>query len=769
MSVLRQNNWLGQQRVDAAHLRALDSALSADFDLLAGSILAGKKALVVTGFDLVTGSAIGSVATSLQVNVAGGILLHADASEAGTIFSVDDDAAVETLNAVNPNVSGGFTANQVNYVGLDLIRSADSDTSDLVMFMDANTKLETPKTVPLARTLSYKFVISTTDFDSNPNVLPLAKVTTDNLNVVTAIADARQLAFRLGSGGSSPDKAHAYPWPQGRNETTASTSFSGGDKAISSLKDLTDAITTRLWEVGGGEFWYSPTADRNVTLVWSGTQFANGENFSWDGTNLTWKGLEFLFDNSTGYFNTIADQTTSSAGLTDLADGECLYVDLDRTQNATGLIAAKSRLSLLGPGSVPGARQVLAWRQGANVFTRGSKYPVGSAYTPASTTSLGVVKLSKAPTVTGSPVVLTDTEKNAASGVATLDVSRNVVATGITRDSAGTLVVGTGANDSAVTVSKVGATTAVAGNLTVAGTAVVTGNTTLSGTLAVTGTSTLTGRLTASAGITITTGGMTISAGGAAITGNSSVTGTLTVSAALTVSAGGASITGGIAVLTGGINISAGGVNATTSTASAVAGSFTASGSSGIAVYGNGSGTAGVGLQGTGVLAGVEGYSADATGIGGWFYNTGTTGGSAIRCDGFIDMSQGFNPIGATNVPRLTLTSASFPSAWAHCTVGSAPAVDHGVNIVSVAAVGTDQFIVRLPFTLANTNFGVLADAQAMTGSSFYKIVVASKSADDGAGHATVTCKIFDLSTSPPTQKTDVNTFGYKFFIQFWY
>ncbi len=36
--ILRQQNWLGQQRVDAPHLRSLESSAAADFDVLAGLI-----------------------------------------------------------------------------------------------------------------------------------------------------------------------------------------------------------------------------------------------------------------------------------------------------------------------------------------------------------------------------------------------------------------------------------------------------------------------------------------------------------------------------------------------------------------------------------------------------------------------------------------------------------------------------------------------------------------------------------------------------------
>lgn len=416
MATIRQANILGQARIDVPHLRALESAVAADFDLLAGKILGGSKALVVRGFEIITSGAIGSPATSLQIVVANGILVHPLASESGSIFVVPSDQAAEVLSTTNANVSGSFTPGQVNYVGVDLRRLADFTTSDLVMFYDADTGLETAKTVPLARTLQYRIIISTTDFSSTTNVLPLAKITTNGSNVVTVIEDARNMMYRLGAGGSIPDKKYEYPFPSGRSERVqdaAGTVFSGGDKAIQNGKDWMDAAMTRIWEIGGGEYWYSATADRNVTMIWTGTTFTNGENFEWDGTHLHWKGLRFLFDNSTGYYNDVANQTSNSTGLTDLADGDCIYVDLDRSQNLTGgsaLVAVKAPLISMGVGGTPGARQIVAWRNGTAIYTRNWRYAVGTTFTPATTTSLGVVKLHATPTNAAQPMVATINE-----------------------------------------------------------------------------------------------------------------------------------------------------------------------------------------------------------------------------------------------------------------------------------------------------------------------------------------------------------------------
>jgi hypothetical protein len=397
MAVIRQLNLLSQQRLDLSHLRSIESAVAGDFDAIVGRATAGGNPQVLRGLE-VTGIGAGAAASSLELAVADAIVYHLNASESGSFLWVSESQAPEVLNPLtNGTVTGSWTSSSVNYVGVDFSRAADVSTTDLVQFLDANNLLEVPRSVPLAKTLNYVINISTVPFSSNSNLVPVAIVTLDSSGLLTAISDARPMLFRLGSGGDVPDIYNGFAWGGGRAEgVTALTNglFIGGDKAISSQKDWQDAVMTRLWEQGGGEFWYSATADRNVNMIWTGATFTNGENFEWvGGANLHWKGIKFLFDDSAGYYNTVSDQAGSSAGLTDLADGECIYVDLDRTSNAT-VAGVKAVMSTLGPGSVPGSRWIMAWRYGANVYTRNWRYPVGTTFTPATTTSQGVVKLS---------------------------------------------------------------------------------------------------------------------------------------------------------------------------------------------------------------------------------------------------------------------------------------------------------------------------------------------------------------------------------------
>lgn len=399
MSVIRQGNWLSQARADLPFFKALESSVCGDFDLLAGRIMAGKTPLVVSGFKILTTGAI--TADQLYLEVAEGVLIHYFASESGSIFSVPADRANERLNNTNARIQGSFTPSATNYLGIDLTRVADTTTSDVVMFIDPTTELETPEVVPLGRTLDYRIVISATDFAALPGVCPVAKVVTNASNEIVSVTDARNLFWRLGSGGTSPDPLNKYTFPEGRKENATGDVFAGGDKAVSNMKSWADAVMTRIWELGGGERWTTPTADRNLRLIHSGSPFVStGEYFEWSGTHAHWKGLKVLFDNSTGSTNAIVDQTTNLSGLTDLADGDCLYVDLDRTQNLSGgssLVAQKAPLVTLGMSAVPGARVVFAWRSGSQLFTRDQGYSVNSSFKIATVAAQGTVQLSATP------------------------------------------------------------------------------------------------------------------------------------------------------------------------------------------------------------------------------------------------------------------------------------------------------------------------------------------------------------------------------------
>jgi hypothetical protein len=382
-------------------------------------------------------AAVGGFATQLVLNTAEAILLHGTASEPGAIFVVSPDQPAETLSTSNPNVTGSFTPNAINYIGIDLIRLADPTTTDIVKFRSATTNLEFSQQVPLARTLQYRIVISTSDFDLLTNVAPVAKVSLDTNGVVLSVTDCRKMLFRLGTGGTVPNPLGVFGWPGGRTEnpvTSVDTTdpFSGADKSIASFIDFFHAMESRLWEVGGGEHWYSDTTDRDVLFVRDPAALfvSNNENFEWTGTNLHWQGLSFDFGNSTAVKNTINNQLIDNPGLTDLAIGQCLYVDLDRAVDSAALTMVKANLATVGvpPPATPGSRHIIAWRVTEGVFGLGSSFPVGFAFAHATDAAYGVVRL------------FADAGTDAI--VPAVDINGVIVARGLDMDVAGSLSIG---------------------------------------------------------------------------------------------------------------------------------------------------------------------------------------------------------------------------------------------------------------------------------------------------------------------------------------
>lgn len=446
MAIKRVNNILGQQRLDVPDLRAIESAVANDFDTLAGQVMAGEESLIIRGFTIPVTSTFGNPASSLQLNVTDGLVFHYNGTEAGTVLPVTVGRTLENLNVGNSRVSGAFTSSAINYVGIDFTRTADTTTADTTKFYDPNTQKETTRVVPKARTLDYKIYISVTPFSFTENICPVAQVQTDSNGNVVSITDARQMMFRLGSGGDAPSAISSYTWRDTNRRENPITyapatynddPFSGGDKQILSLKEWMDAVSTVLWEAKSGEFWYSPTSRDIMKVIYAPGPGAllGGDNFSWVLPNLSWVNLFVTFENASGgYYNTVTD------GTLPLSDGQCLYVDVNRTDTVTPIVAAVAFLNDLPSPAIPGSRIVLAYRIGTSIYVRDRSYEIGRAFsvatqvtTPGATPggTLGVVKLSHAAVTPADPIVMSDGAANAAFGFISLNTNRQANYTAI--------------------------------------------------------------------------------------------------------------------------------------------------------------------------------------------------------------------------------------------------------------------------------------------------------------------------------------------------
>jgi hypothetical protein len=752
MAILRDFNVLGQMRWDVPHQRLIESAVRGDIDLLAGKILTGTQPLVVRGFTIPTTNTVGTSVNDLQLTVAGGILMHFGATENGTLFMVSDCDTSELLNANNPKVIGSFTAGVTNYVGLDLRRTADTNSSDLVAFLDAETDTEFGQTVPLARTLKYRIVISTQNFTTSSNILPIARIVTSSTNTVVSIQDARRMMFRLGTGGDNPSATVDYAWgTRTENPITYSGGadpFSGEDKGITNFKSWMDSIMTSIWEVRGGEHWYSATNRDNVKVLY-GSVSTLTDNWEFAANTLKWESLKLAFENADGtgiYYNTIANNTS---GVTFNTDGMCLYVDVQRESNATNIPAVVGTLQTLGSPTIAGRRIVLAWRQGGEVYTRDRPYEIGRALAVATTTTVGVVKLSRAATTPTSPIVISDTggtitPGNTAGLTISAPSSGNNYGLIVTGKGTSDGVLATGGDSSGDGVTGVGGATG--------GRGVVGG-----------GTGTGSGVYGIGDG---SDNGIGVEGQGTGTEPGVKGTGSATVD-----SANGVEGYGGAGVSTSGHGVvgQGGGGNDNGGTGGVFTGGD-GSVTNGDGVHGTGSsagGTGGVFTGGGGDGNGVEGIGQGAGRYGGVFSSDQGTDVDVVNSVGYINLDDATNPA-STDPFTNKLTPLNTPKAWGVVTTdgGGNATIENGFNVNTATIVGTTDVKIKLKDGTGDTDHTKIAVlvTPVYDGTNGVMPSVSGITASATSGNTEFTVSLYLLNPTGPTITiADVSTIVYRF------
>lgn len=372
MAIKRSQNFLNQQRVDTPHLRSIESAIRNDFDDLAKGLITGpSNSFFVRGFEINMTGAIGSSSTGLQVLAADAAILHTQSDHAGTFFVTSPTEPNQILSSTtNPKVEGSFTPGALNYIGIEFTREVDDSTTAQVYFWNPTTEQEFTKTVPLAQTLDYKFVISSSIFASN--VLPLAIVETDAANNVLSVEDRRPMLFRLGTAGTTtPDPSYSYPWNDGRKEnnfkstSSASSPFVGGDKQIRNEKEWKDAIMSALKEIKGTVYWYEENSGGSIVklrqdlanMMMTGTgDISHSETIA---GRINWS--QDIYFNFVGSRLTYTLDANPSSTHVSLGDDQVAYIKLVRGQPITPMLIFTNGSSVVSSvGAVSWTNNVLA-------------------------------------------------------------------------------------------------------------------------------------------------------------------------------------------------------------------------------------------------------------------------------------------------------------------------------------------------------------------------------------------------------------------------
>lgn len=260
MSVLGRVLVSSAERLDLPDLLSIDSYNAGDWKYFLKGIVGDTKPYVLKGFDVIDPqSAIGT--QSCSIRVADSMVFYPGAG-AGSFYHGLQEGHPQAAPIVPE-----LRKNAVNYVYLTF--STFNTSVDSRAFWDVDKDGgaggEFTQDVNTESVLKVEVNVSTGSFPSN--TIPIAMVTVGPV-VITAIEDARDMMFRLGSGGINPNPFNSYDWRSLPNSSyeraeppTLMTAggvnpFQGGDKNILSLKEWMDAVMSKLRELGGTAYWY---------------------------------------------------------------------------------------------------------------------------------------------------------------------------------------------------------------------------------------------------------------------------------------------------------------------------------------------------------------------------------------------------------------------------------------------------------------------------------------------------------------------------------
>lgn len=269
MAVLGRVLISGAERLDLPDLLSIDSFTAGDFKYLLRGLVGDDKPYVLKGFEIINpGDAIGG--QTLSIKVADSVVFY-PGSTAGPFFYGLEEGDSRSQPLV-PELRKSAT----NFIYLTL--STFDAAQDTRAFWDPDKEGgiggEFTQDVNTESVLRVDVNVSVSAFPEN--TIPIAKVKVGT-NFIESIEDTRDLLFRLGAGGLTPNPFQKFNFRSepalGYERTEPNTfmnsalnpdPFAGGDKNIRTLKEWMDAIMTKIAELGGTTFWYEDASSYNL-------------------------------------------------------------------------------------------------------------------------------------------------------------------------------------------------------------------------------------------------------------------------------------------------------------------------------------------------------------------------------------------------------------------------------------------------------------------------------------------------------------------------
>lgn len=345
MAVLGRLLLSSAERVDLPDALSIDSFAQGDFKYLMKSFVGDDTPFILKGFDVISpGDAIGT--QNISIRVADSVVYY-PGSLAGPFFF-----GLEEGNTMSAPLVPELRKNAANYVYLTLTTREAAQDTRAFWDVDANNGegAEFTQDVNTQTVLSVDVNVSVSSFPENTVPVAIVKVGT---NFIQSIQDSRDMMFRLGSGGLTPNPLTRYSWRSEPTSTyertepnTVMTSpldpnpFQGGDKNIQSLKEWMDAVMTKLAELGGTTYWYEDTSVYNLINVFKDTLASSIKSKGfWNSSDITPGMLTWSEDIHLQSTIDMSEVIIRDGSKT-LQDNEVMYIDRVRDQAInTGSIA----------------------------------------------------------------------------------------------------------------------------------------------------------------------------------------------------------------------------------------------------------------------------------------------------------------------------------------------------------------------------------------------------------------------------------------------
>lgn len=269
------------ERMDLPDLLSVDSYIAADFKYLIQSFIGSDKPYILKGFDIINPLPQRAISESVSIRVADSIVYY-PGSSAGSFYH-----GLPEGNTYAQPLVPTLRRNAINYIYLTF--NTFDTAKDTRAYWDPDQNGgeggEFSQDVNTQSVLKIDIGVSVSTFPEN--TIPVCMIET-NASVILSIQDCRDLMFRLGTGGISPDPFSTFAF---RNVPTVDyartepstimtapsdpNAFQGGDKNIYTLKEWMDVVMTRLKEIGGSQYWYDGAAT-GIHPISVGNVFSDG-------------------------------------------------------------------------------------------------------------------------------------------------------------------------------------------------------------------------------------------------------------------------------------------------------------------------------------------------------------------------------------------------------------------------------------------------------------------------------------------------------------